>query len=82
MVQNIAYCVVALTSGEVSQIASEVKDLPKNFDPATWLENNLENIATLATAAARDIIIEALEIGLADHPLVLRSRAAPSRTLH
>jgi hypothetical protein len=42
----------------------------------------LENIVTLATAAARDIITEAIEIGLADHPLVLLSRAAASRTLH
>ena len=82
MVQRTAYCVVTLTSAEVGDIAAEVKNLPTNFDPVTWLENNLENIATLATAAARDIIIEALEIGLADHPLVLLSRAAASKTLH
>jgi hypothetical protein len=34
-------------------------------------------------AAVRDIVIEALEIGLADHPLVLRGeRAATAKTVH
>jgi hypothetical protein len=80
---NVAYCVVTLTVNDVREIATEVKSLPERFEPVTWLEENYESIATLATAAVRDIVIEALEIGLADHPLVLRGqRAVASRTLH
>jgi hypothetical protein len=74
--QNITYRVITLTSDEVSEIAKEVRVLPDNFDPASWLEENFDSIAALATAAARDIVIEALEIGLADHPLVLLGRRA------
>jgi hypothetical protein len=81
--QNVAYSVVTLTSDEVSKIAAEVKVLPKNFDPASWLEENFDSIATLAMAAARDIVVEALEIGLADHPLVLLGqRTSVSKTFH
>ena len=83
MPHDVAYCVVALTASEVSEIAAEVKSLPEHFDPVSWLEENYDSIATLATAAVTDIVIEALEVGLADHPLVLRSqRAAASKTLH
>jgi hypothetical protein len=81
--QKVTYCVVTLTFDEVSNIAGEVKILPEDFDPVSWLEENFENIATLATAAVKDLVIEALEIGLADHPLVLRGQlAAASNTLH
>lgn len=81
--QKVTYCVVTLTFDEVSNIAAEVKVLPEDFDPVSWLEENFENIATLATAAVKDLVIEALEIGLADHPLVLRGQlAAASNTLH
>ena len=80
---DVAYCVVTLTASEVNDIAEEVRSLPERFEPVSWLEENYESIATLATAAVRDIVIEALEIGLADHPLVLRGqRAAASKTLH
>ena len=80
---NVAYGVVTLTANEVSEIAAEVKRLPEHFEPVSWLEENFESIAAVATAAVRDIVIEALEIGLADHPLVLLNRrAATLKTLH
>jgi len=81
--KDVACCVVTLTSTEVSKIAAEVKILPENFDPVSWLEENFESIATLATEAVRDLVIEALEIGLADHPLVLRGqRTTTAKTVH
>jgi hypothetical protein len=81
--QKISYSLVTLTSDEVSKIAKEVKVLPENFDPVTWLRENFDSIVTLATAAARDIVIEALEIGLDDHPLVLLQQTkVTSNTLH
>ena len=82
MQRNVAYCVGSLTSSEVANIASEVKVLPANFDPVSWLEENFESIVTLATAAVRDIVIEALEIGLADHPLVLLGQRAAAKVFH
>ena len=83
MPENVVYSVVTLTAHEVSEIATEVKSLPKRFDPVSWLEENYDNVATLAIAAVKDIVIEALEIGLADHPLILfRQPMATSKTLH
>jgi hypothetical protein len=82
-VPNVAYCVATLTSADVSRIAKEVKSLPENFESLSWLEQNFESIATLAAAAIRDIVIEALEIGLSDHPLILcAQRNQPAKTVH
>jgi hypothetical protein len=72
--QNARYILVTITPTEVGRIAADVKASTENFDPVGWLEQNCENIATLAMAAVKDIVIEGLEIGLADHPLVLRSQ--------
>jgi hypothetical protein len=81
--QNARYILVTITPKEVGQIAAEVKASTENFDPVGWLERDCESIATLATAAIRDIVIEGLEIGLADHPLVLHSQLrATATTLH
>ena len=64
--------VVVVTSTLVSEIAETIEDLPGDFDPATWLEKNQEDISIVATEAIRDVVWEALKIGLADHPLVLQ----------
>ncbi len=83
MLENAKYILVTIRSTEVANIAAEVNALTENFDPAGWLEQNCENIATLATEAVKDIIIEGLEIGLADHPLVLRAQlTATAKSLH
>jgi hypothetical protein len=81
--QNARYILVTITPTEVGKIAAEVKASTENFDPVSWLEQNGESIATLATAALKDIVIEGLEIGLADHPLVLRAQlTATAKSLH
>jgi hypothetical protein len=71
-----ARVVITITLAEVSEIAETVHTLPDDFDPAAWLAENREDIAIVATEAVRDVVWEALEIGLADHPLVLRHRMA------
>lgn len=65
---------IIVTLDEIKEIAQTVKSLPSDFDPATWLQENRQDIGIVATEAVRDVIWEALEIGLADHPLVLRQR--------
>jgi hypothetical protein len=81
--QNATYILVTITPKEVGNIAGEVKVSTEYFDPVTWLEQNCVSIATLATAAVKDIVIEALEIGIADHPLVLRDQlTATAKILH
>ena len=58
----------------VGQIAKSLERLPSNFDPAAWLKQNRDPIAIVAAEAVKEVVLEALEIGLADHPLVLRRR--------
>jgi hypothetical protein len=68
--------VVVVTPAEVREIAETVEALPENFDPATWLEENRADIVIVATEAVKDVVFEALEFGLFDHPLVLQRRTA------
>ena len=53
-----------------------MENLPENFEPTRWLEENRGDIVILATEVLKDIIYEALEIGLADHPFLLHRRNA------
>lgn len=70
--------VLVVTSTVVSEIAKTIEDLPGDFDPVEWLDENQQDISIVAAEAIRDIVWEALKIGLADHPLVVqRSRLSP-----
>jgi hypothetical protein len=80
--QKVTYCVVTLTSDEVSNIAAEVKDLPEDFDPVSWLEGNVDNIATLAPAAVKDLVIEALDRPTPGSRCRAATRAAPCCRRH
>jgi hypothetical protein len=72
--------VVVVTATIVGDIAKTIEDLPGDFDPVEWLDQNQQDISIVATEAIRDIVWEALKIGLADHPLVQqRSRLLPLR---
>lgn len=70
--RHVTRVAIIVTLDEIKEIAQTVKNLPSDFDPATWLQENRQDIGIVATEAVRDVIWEALEIGLADHPLVLR----------
>ena len=74
--ERIPHLVIIITPTVVSEIAEEVEILPEDFEPTRWLEENRGDIVILATEAVKDIIYEALEIGLADHPLLLHRRNA------
>ena len=73
--------VIVVSPTVVGQIAKSVK-LPGDFDPAAWLKENRENIAIVATEAIREVVWEALELGLADHPLVLCRRTGGLKENH
>ena len=73
MLCNLPYINITITPLDVMAIAAGVKTLAPDFDPVTWLEQNKKYVVIVATEAAKDIVYEALEIGLADHPLVLQN---------
>ncbi len=70
--RHVTRVAIIVTLDEIKGIAQTVKRLPSDFDPATWLQENRQDIRIVATEAVRDVIWEALKIGLADRPLVLR----------
>lgn len=74
--ERIPHLAIIITPTVVSEVAEEVESLPENFEPTRWLEENRADIVIVATEAVKDIIHEALEIGLADHPLLLHRRNA------
>ena len=45
-------------------ISIAVGNLPHDFDPATWLEENAADLTIVATEAAKEVVYEALELGL------------------
>ena len=67
--------VIIISPAEVNEIAQTISDLPSNFDPVEWLEETWADVSIVATEAVKDVVWEALAIGLADHPLVLRHQA-------
>jgi hypothetical protein len=69
-----ARTVITITPSEVLKIARTIKEIPSSFDAVGWLEEKWEEISIVAQQAAKDVIWEALAIGLADHPLVLAER--------
>lgn len=74
--------VIVISPTVVGQIAKSVNRLPGDFDAAAWLKENREDIAIVATEAIREVVWEALELGLADHPLVLRRRSGGRKENH
>ena len=75
------FVLVTVTAAEVGEIAEQVDGLPEDFDPAVWLAENRTEITIVATEAVKDVIYEALEIGLADHPLILPRQIAENEEL-
>lgn len=71
---------IIVTPIEVGEIAELVVTdggvLPEKFQPAEWLEANRADLAILITAAVKDILFDALDGGLIDHPLLLHRRMA------
>ena len=69
---------IIVTPVEVGEIAELVVNdgggLPENFQPAEWLEANRADLGILITEAVKDILFDALEGGLIDHPLLLHRR--------
>ena len=72
MLHDLPYINITITPLDVVAIAEGIKKLPLNFDAVAWLERNKQDIQIVAMEAVKDIVYEALEIGLADHPLVLQ----------
>lgn len=66
------HVVIIITQADVSEIAETVESLPDNFDPLAWLEQNRIDLGIVVSEAVKDVIFDALEVGLVDHPLVLR----------
>jgi len=64
MTQHVPSILVTVTASEVAEMAQEVGNLPQDFDPAAWLEENAGDLAVVATEAVREVVYEALELGL------------------
>ena len=67
--------VIVVTPEHVNEIAETISELSSNFDPVEWLEETWGDISIVATEAVKDVVWEALAIGLADHPLVISHQA-------
>ena len=69
---------IIVTPVEVGEIAELVVNdggvLPENFQPAEWLEANQADLGIVITEAIKDVLFDALEGGLIDHPLLLQRR--------
>jgi hypothetical protein len=70
--QAVPRVTILITPADVLEVAETVASLPEDFEPVAWLIENLDNITLVAKEAVKDVLYEALEIGLDDHPLVLR----------
>lgn len=69
MARNVPSILVMITAAEIGEMAKEVGDLPQDFDPATWLEEHHADLTAAAAEAVNEVIYEALELGLANHPI-------------
>jgi hypothetical protein len=69
MSRHVPSILVMITAAEVGEMAKakEIGDLPPDFDPATWLEENHADLSIVATEAVKEVVYEALELGLANH---------------
>jgi hypothetical protein len=69
---------VIVTPKEVGEMADLVVEhggaLPEDFQPAAWLEANRIDLGIVARDAVQDVVFDALEGGLIDHPLLLHRR--------
>ena len=63
MTQQVPSIQITITASEVGEMAQEVGNLPQDFDPATWLEENAADLTIVATEAAKEVVYEALELG-------------------
>ena len=64
MTQQVPSIQITITASEVGEMAQEVGNLPRDFDPATWLEENAADLTIVAAEAAKEVVYEALELGL------------------
>jgi hypothetical protein len=75
---HVPHVTITVTPTEVNEIAGFVADsggvLPENFQPAAWLKANRADLAIMATEAVTNVVADALEGGLIDHPLLLHRR--------
>ena len=75
---HVPHVTITVAPMEVSEIAGFVADrggvLPEKFQPAAWLEANRADLAIVATEAVTNVVADALEGGLIDHPLLLHRR--------
>ncbi len=60
MSKQVPFIQVMITVAEVGEMAREVGDLPQDFDPVTWLEENHADLTIVATEAVKEVIYEAL----------------------
>ena len=79
MLRHDPFITIVITLVEVAKIAETIEGLTEDFDPATWLEENRAAVTIVATEAVKDVVYEALEFGLADHPFVLHRGIADNR---
>jgi hypothetical protein len=68
MARRVPFISVMITATEVGEMAQEVSNLPHGFGPAIWLEENRADLTVVATEAVKEVVYEALELGLANHP--------------
>jgi hypothetical protein len=66
MARRVPFISVMITATEVGEMAQEVGNLPHGFDPAIWLEENRADLTVVATEAVKEVVYEALELGLAN----------------
>ena len=60
MPKQVPFIQVIITATEVGEMAREVGDLPQDFDPVTWLEENHDELTIMATETVKEVIYEAL----------------------
>jgi hypothetical protein len=68
MLQHVPCILVMISATEVGEMAQEVGNLPQDFDPATWLEENRIDLTIVANEALKEVVYEALEKGQGEPP--------------
>jgi len=72
MARRVPFISVTLTATEVREMAEEVGYVSQDFDPALWLEENRVDLTVVATEAVKEVVYEALELGLVNRTRIVQ----------
>jgi hypothetical protein len=72
MARRVPFISVTVTATEVREMAEEVGYVSQDFDPALWLEENRVDLTVVATEAVKEVVYEALELGLVNRTRIVQ----------